>query len=342
MKSYSILYISIHEILEYDDLCMLTSAGHRVFSMGRFLSPQDESSYLFRRPKPAFFDYEFISVWQEHQFSAEFVSLFDIVIVNHNLDWLNSNLSFFKRQLVIYRTIGQSLDDLEIRISDLDPRVKVVRYSDLEAPPKRHWRTDAIIYFSKQFDDSVSWKGGGLPLTFHNDFPARSFTNVPDIETYQQMISETNADLFGRNNEIIDQSRGLADPDAMPGLLSTCSCYVYIWTLPTSYTLSILEAIVAGAPVIAPSQDLIRRLMKERDWGFDADRYEIASLLQGHHMLVYNDYIEAKNIISSASANRDEYKNVAGGTRDAARDKFDLSRNAARWTDFFSSNIPDN
>lgn len=35
-RSLSVLYFACHETLEFDDLRMLTKAGHKVFSIGSF------------------------------------------------------------------------------------------------------------------------------------------------------------------------------------------------------------------------------------------------------------------------------------------------------------------
>ena len=101
-------------------------------------------------------------------------------------------------------------------------------------PRGRHWRSDAVIYFSKDLTNYRKWIGGDAVITFHNDFIARSFVNTPNVDQYSDIVSDTNAFLYGSGNKQIVNSRGLAAANRMQDHFSHCLAYLYIWTLPTS------------------------------------------------------------------------------------------------------------
>ena len=165
MDRLRILYYSCHEILEYDDLRMLTSEGHSVFSLGDFSNPSNRGH--FRRSRPEFHqngDWEaYVASGSQgpSNISRDFGARFDIAIVNHMPEWLEAAV----RDLdcpIVYRSIGQSNPATEARVRAHEGRVKIVRYSNREEALEGFAATDKVIYFGKMSKDyTPGWEAGG-------------------------------------------------------------------------------------------------------------------------------------------------------------------------------------
>lgn len=202
MNTLNILYFSVHEILEYDDLTMFTSRGHKVFSLGRFSDPSS-GPFLYRDPKPSFFQADFLARFQKEGLTSDFLDLFDVILVNHDIDFISQNAGILKGRLLIYRTIGQSVPWLEQALAYLDPAPLIVRYSESERGLPAFANTNAVIYFGKDLEQYPRWAGGGDVRTFHNNFEARSSISIPDPMSFSEITRGIPSRLFGSGNETI-------------------------------------------------------------------------------------------------------------------------------------------
>jgi hypothetical protein len=330
-----ILYKSIHEVLEFDDLRMFTSRGHQVFSIGWYHSKDNTTD--FRVGRDEFYNEALREAWVASVgMSKEFVDLFDVVIVNHDTSWIEQNIDFLRGKPVIYRSIGQSNKELEILLKGIEENIHIVRYSEKERGIPGFARTDSVIYFAKDVEVYPKWTGGGTPLTFHNNYLDRDWASVPSLQTYTNITSGHEAKLFGFRNEGIQNWGGLISADAMMKEFQNCSCYLFVWTLGPSYTLNLMEAMLVGAPIIAPSISMIEGELRERADQWHRERYEVASFLSDKHALIYDTPKQAAEFIVKANERGDDLITMAERIRERARSLFDMRIIGAQWDDLFS------
>ena len=339
MRSLKILYVSVHEVLEYDDLRLLTARGHQVLSLGAYHAPGQ--AYSFRPPRPEFFSASLLASYHEHGgLSVSFINSFDVIFVNHDMHWIHERLNQIDNALIVYRTIGQSNSALEHHLSELDDRVKIVRYSNREAGLPGFAKTDAVIYFGKDLDLYSPWFGGKGAITFHNDYVARNEGSVPNVSQYEQICSETPVTLYGRGNNEISNWAGFVSFDEMNNLYRSCSCYLYTYTIAPSYTLSLMEAVLTGAPVVAPSFAFVAMQNDERRIGWNCKRYEVHNLLEDEEKtLLYDSIDEAKSFLVEANAGGVAIQKMSGRVRERARHIFDMDIIGSQWDDFFKEHL---
>lgn len=336
MLGKRILYHAVHEILEYDDLRLLNDAGFTVFSMGSYGNPAARGN-RFRGHHANFANHEDFAaaiaggttfVDGRLRVTKEFVARFDAVIVNQNPLMVLDNIEAFGDVPVIYRTLGQSIFAWEEMLKPVANRLNVVRYSEHEIHPN-FLPTHAIIPFGKYVDEYPLWTGGGDVLTFMNT-AARPAAR-PEQETYQQLVAGFSAKLYGLDNEGIVNAAGLVSPEAQMGLYQQASCYVYIHSLVASYTLNFMEAMLVGAPILAPSQALVSA-QAYPDWW--PERYAIEPMLADGAGLVYDSVAEGRAIL--ANLERYNLSGLSQAARARARSLFNAPSVITQWQNFIA------
>ena len=336
MSGKRILYHAVHEILEYDDLRLLNDAGFTVFSMGSYGNPEARGN-RFRGHHASFANHEdFVAavaggttfVDGRLRVTREFVARFDAVIVNQNPLMVLDNLEAFGNVPVIYRTLGQSTFAWEEMLKPVADRLTVVRYSEHEIHPD-FLPTRAIIPFGKYVDEYPLWSGGGDVLTFMNT-AARQAAR-PEQEAYQELVAGFSAKLYGLDNEGIANAAGLVSPDAQLDLYRRARCYVYIHSLVASYTLNFMEAMLVGAPILAPSQALVSA-QAYPDWW--PERYAIEPMLAEGAGLIYGSVAEGRDIL--ANLERYDLQALSQTARARARGLFNAPSVISQWQDFIA------
>jgi hypothetical protein len=341
-----ILYFSCHEILEYDDLKMFTGAGHRVFSVGSYADPS-KKDYQFRSPLPQFFDQEF---WQAFNDSGgilhakrtprAFVNMFDVIVSNHHPVFVRDNLANFGEKPVIVRTLGQSTLTTEAELKEFGERIYIVRYSYREVDTPGFAKTDAVIYFSKDPEDFGEWKGGDGGLTFHNGFEQRSGFSYPDLAMWREFHAATGSRLYGAWNEAITQSSGEVSASRIPQLYSTASYYFYVYSQPASYSLSFMEALMAGVPILAPSTKLVSSMGSGTDdSAWRPHRYEVPHFLRKEGGVLYDSIPEAITAAQRLTRYETYARSVSAQARKNAVANFGTKSIARQWNDLFQKII---
>jgi len=172
----NILYLSTHEILEYDEIKLFTELGHNVFSLGAYTSSNQGG--LMRGEVPNLYQNEPLKAIalqssKEH-LHPEIVDWADIIISMHNSrisvfpvaeevlegdeyipqqPWIVNNWPLFqeKKKKVVWRSIGQSVLNTEAELSRYkDVGLKIVRYSPKEKNIPGYCGADATIRFYPQ------------------------------------------------------------------------------------------------------------------------------------------------------------------------------------------------
>jgi hypothetical protein len=339
----NILYLSCHEVLEWDDLRMFTTSGHRVFSVGTYSSP-DTAKGALRPPLEEFFHpgdwQEFIDTGCSGRLVTKaFARHFDLVIVNHFPEWIADNLAAFSDKPIVYRSIGQSIPATEGKLASLRRPVHVVRCSHRETDVRGFLTANAVIYFGKYKDDYPAWTGGGeQPITFYNNYVARDAFCGPRVHDLDEICADWPCHLFGRGNAQLASWHGCVDYDEQRSLYRDAPAYMYVHSLPASYLLNLIEAMAVGIPILAPDFSMLqswhgRARLDEQ--AFSRQRYEVASLLDS--AALYSCHKEAREKLNSLRYDESRCRDFSVRERNVFSRYFDAVKIAQEWSSFLRS-----
>ncbi len=336
----SILYYSCHEILEYDELRMFTDLGHRVFSIGHFGDPLAAENL-----RPALKQFFYEDDWQRFsaagRLTADFLERFDLAVVMHTSAWVHELLALKPDLPVLYRSIGQSTVATESSLAQVAGRMKIVRYSNHERSLPGFQDADAVIYFGKYLMDYyLPWVGGGGVLTFHHHYRHRNSVSVPNVDDYAKIAAEFPCNLFGLGNGDLPFSRGEATSKEQLQLYRHASIYLYVYSVPPSYTLSFMEAMATGVPILAPTADFILATVSpemQEQTSFCAERYEIEKLLGHDPALLYSSIDDAREKLRWLLANPDYCREVSAKLRSSFIEFFNAEKICSQWNELFLS-----
>lgn len=254
-----ILYMSCHEILEYDEVKLFTEIGHEVYSLGAYTQPGGEDS----RKRPALdlpYNPHFIELslqYPKERLHAEMLEGIDIVIVMHVTEWITGNWKLFKNFIdnggrVIWRTIGQSIPDRERELAHARSEgLEVVRYSPTEDTIIDNIGSDAMIRFYKDPDEYKGWTGSDRRvINFTQSLVQRGDFCGWDI--YQKVTKMLPRVVYGPGNEELGKiDGGLLSNEEQLQAYRDGRVYFYHGTYPASYTLTFIEALMTGIPVVS-------------------------------------------------------------------------------------------
>lgn len=317
-----ILYVSIHQALEYDELRMFRDAGHEVFSLGSQLT---EPAFHGLRPPldlgpfgatmKARFDelggrYAFDAPPLDMVIPEAFVDLFDVCIVMHDVGILHRHWHALSRIPVVWRSIGVDLVGAEWAMQSYRARgCYVVRYSPAELAMPHAVGTDAVIRFPKKIADFKPWTGTEAAIfkvyaDFRNRLPA-------EHDFVERLAAGRRFLLGGGRNEDSVGSVGILSYERLLEMLRSCRVYFYGAGPPAPYTLNFIEAWLAGIPVVA--------LRPEAIYGAQDSRYaEIHRLIaHGRDGFLVSTLEEAAAICDRLLADRDYAARI--GARGAAK-----------------------
>lgn len=326
-----ILYVSVHETLEYDELRILHAAGYDVFSLGNFSDPAAKG--FLRRPEPYFARPDDFAAMRAggvttvdgiHRLSRSFVERFDLVIVTHDPRVIRKNRRALENVPVIRRTLGQTSLGHERSLVPYKALFKTVRYSVREERPG-YLPTDAVIYFGKFPDQYETYRGGDYFLTFANSTTKRRLH--PNAAEYATVTEGLPARLYGFGNEGAPNAQGACDPGMQAGLYANCRAYIYLHSGNAAYTLNFMEALLTGCPMLAPSARFVAADPPHRDWA--PEMYEIESLLSEGAGLVYDSIDEARDMIRRLATA--DVGALSQAARARALQYFDANRAVAEW-----------
>jgi len=273
-----ILYRSVHEILEYDELKLLTSLGHEVYSLGSYTDPRGDQGRM-RPPIPEMpYDPEFVALADKGGRADIYGSMLDsidVVIVMHDPEFISRNWSKLRGKRVIWRTIGQSVAAFEEMLRPCRQEgLQIVRYSPAESRIPGYLGADAIIRFAKDPSEYGGWTGQDLRVIgFTHDIAQRQ--SHCSWEVIQQLAERVPFTLYGRNHGDIPFSGGLLSYEEQRKVFQMSRAFLSTGTHPASYTLGFIEAWMTGIPVVAIGPTL----GDPRRSGFDQDTYEVPDLL---------------------------------------------------------------
>lgn len=268
-----ILYLSCHEILEYDELKLFSELGYKCYSLGAYTQPGGEE-HRKRPPLDLPYNPHFIELslqYDRRKLHPEFLEGIDVVIIMHEPSFLGAgsgahdwssdlgegNWPLFREFIkkggrVIWRSIGQSIPRVEDRLRPYrEEGLEIVRYSPAEQTIARNVGTDAVIRFYKDPDEFKDWNGSQRQIiNFTQSLKERARFTGYDL--MMQVFKDLPAKVFGPGNEDLGLlSGGLLSYDQQKETLRNARAFFYHGTYPASYTLSFIEAMMTGTPIVA-------------------------------------------------------------------------------------------
>lgn len=271
-------YISDHAILEYDEVQMFLDLGHEVFSNGAYLDPAGHITLARPGLKGAKFYENWAKLARETsrtEMPAELIDPFDVIIIMHSPNVLIENWERMKHKRVIWRSIGQSVPGIERRLAPLRAEgLEVVRYSPKEEGIADFMGSDAMIRFYKDPEVYKGWDGfGGKAVNFSQSLKGRrEFCHYDEII---EVIETFAGRVYGPGNEDLGSyNGGQVTYEQQIEIMQKAGVFVYGGTYPASYTLSFIEALMTGLPIVAISKTLAHIPQFEA-----IDFYEVDELL---------------------------------------------------------------
>lgn len=337
-----ILYVSIHEILEYDEVRLLAGLGHQVFPLGYHhlrgapiggMRPQvelgPEHAELQDRFAALGCRYDVFDPLDGTVLTPEFVALFDLTIVMMNPYFVHRFAAALSVRPVVLRTIGQGLDQWEADYAALRSwGVRILRYAAVEAEQPGFIGADGLIRFYKDPADFLPWRGDHpAVLSFAAGFAERY---PAQFAIWQEATSGLPALLGGPGNA---DGLGRVMPAEQTRLLAGCRAYFYCAGLELPYTLNFIEAWMAGIPVVVMDEALVPR----------TNRYsEIARLIRpGHDALLARSPTEARIMLQGLLADPVAGERIGAAGRSAAVAHFGREMIAAQWRAFLGGIVAD-
>lgn len=261
MGEVNVLLLTAHSIAEYDDLRMLTDLGYETFSIGAYSNPQAPGDDKRPAIENAPYFREFAELTADQMRAKEHIpdavlDWADTIIVHHYPErWIAGQWGRIKGKRVIWRTCGQSNPILEQHMKPfVNEGLQVVRYSPKE---KEFFESrgafagqDALIRFGKYRADFPAWEGSGAwgtNVTQHM-LQRGQFCGAAWYIAATEGVPMRPA---GPGSEELPGGVGALDTADMYRHLAKAAAYLYTGTLPASYTLGFIEALMVGVPVVS-------------------------------------------------------------------------------------------
>lgn len=337
--------MSCHSVLEFDEVRMFHKLGHEIFSPSAYYNPQ--STDFLRPGIPGLsYDQRDIDVYNTmHQSGAvfpdakdhlttEFLEPFDVVIVMGMSDrWVVDQWDVLQDKIVIWRTIGQSNPEEELkvkRIKDRCENLKIVRYSPTERTIRNFAGEDVLIRFGKRPDEYFGWTGQTSELmTLCQSMQERGTSTSWSV--FNEIASSIPSKLYGLGNDGNEHWNGnvLTSTD-LAHKLRDHRVYFYGGTKPANYTMNFIEAWMTGIPIVAVGPRLGN--------GDGYNTYEIPDLIENGVNGFYSDNIsELKQHINQLLGDHDLCKSIGKSGRKAALSHFDEYDREVDWETFLKT-----
>lgn len=331
-----ILYLSCHSILEYDEVKLLTELGHDVFSMGSYINPNSPHDNK-RPPIPGKYDDHLISVgtrYSKDNLHAELIDPFDVIIVQHVPDWIHSNWAKIKHKKVIWRTIGQSTSIVEAGLLPYrNEGLKIIRYSPKEVNIDGNIGGDAIIRFYKDPEEYKDWNGNNnRVITLAQAMQKRGeFCNFKAFDDATRGFNRT---VFGADNDDLGELwGGQLDYESLKKELRDNRVFFYTGTQPASYTLSFIEAMMTGIPIVAVGNEIGNSMFKN-----EMDTYEVPDIIEnGTFGYCADRWEDLRDYVNDLMQDHEKAKKISAAARERAIQLFGKETIKKQWEDFLNA-----
>lgn len=344
-----ILYLSSHSVLEYDELRILTELSEEsnpveVFSMGAYSNPTQSGDYKRSViPQGQFYPhlYDVAMQCDKDNIHPELLQWTDICIMMHNSAipgqkeqqrWLVRNWQTFKENnvKVIWRSIGQSTPAVEEELARYrSVGLKIIRYSPLEEKLPRFAGSDGLIRFAKDENEFVGWSGAQQRVVNIAQSLKKRGQHL-GYSVLEQVFSGFNAKIYGTDNEDLGNLNGGSPSyEELKSILRENRVFFYFGTIPAPYTLSLIEAMMTGIPIVAVGRGL--RRMAAYDW----ENYEVPDIITtGVNGYVSDNIQELKNFVQLLLDDGELARRIGEAGRQTAIQLYSKRQRMAEWGDF--------
>lgn len=325
-----VLYLSCHSILEHDELHIFEDLGINYFSLGSYINPQSPVDPIRPALKQKADEWAILHAPDRNNIPQDFINYFDTIVVMHVPEWITANWHKMKHKRVIWRTIGQSTPAVEAKLLGARQQgLQIVRYSKREAFIQGNIGCDMVIPFYKDENEYKGWIGGGNEvITIAQNMKHRGeFCNY---DAFEYVTRGFNRKLYGTSNELsMELSGGFLTYDGLKQKLRDARVYVYTGTQPACYTLSFIEAMMTGIPIVAVGSKYGDSL------NIAGKMYEIPDIIQnGINGFVSDDLEYLKTVIQELVVNKRLADRISYMGRQTAIKLFGYNEVKARWKAF--------
>ena len=332
-----ILYLPCHSILEYDEVKLLTELGHEVFSMGSYINPATPHD-LKRPPIEGKYEDHLVSVSNLHSkdnLHADLVDPFDVVIVQHVPEWIINNWDILKKKKVIWRTIGQSIAYQEQKLTPyrIAGDLLIVRYSPLEKNIPFYIGEDAMIRFYKDPEEFQGWNGNNRQvITVSQSMKRRD--QFCGYSVFEEATRPFPRKIYGADNaDIGDLWGGQLSYDELKKVLRDNLVFVYTGTQPASYTLTFIEAMMTGIPIISLGKELGNSTFKN-----EQDTFEVPEIIKNDVNGFVTDEVEnIRHYIEAILGNYSLAERIGRAGRETAIELFGKDKIKKQWKEFLDN-----
>lgn len=341
-----ILYVSVHGVLEWQELQLFTDLGHECFSMGEYIRPdvRPEEEYLHKRPgvvgMQAHPELEKFAIENPStNIPQELIDWCDVVIVMHDPNVIVMNWDKFKAsgKPVVWRSIGQST----LHVEDMVRRMrydgmKIVRMSPLEQNIPGYIGADAMIRFYVDTDDLKDWNGNtkrvinftqsllGRRVFCHYDQLMQVMKDFPSL-----VYGSGNSDLGGLNG-------GELPYDLLKGALRDNRVFVYGGTFPSPYTLAVLDAFSTGIPVVAIGTRLAEDIQVAPEDKYHY--YEMGDIIKnGENGFISDSFSELRDSVHQLLEDEKLAQRISNESRKVALRLFSKEKAKEEWESFLQT-----
>lgn len=348
-----ILYLSCHEILEYDELKLFSELGYDCYSLGAYTQPGGEE----HRKRPSLdlpYNPHFIELslqYDRRKLHPEMLEGIDVVIVMHepsfigytgqtanwNADLGDGNWPLFREFIkkggrVIWRSIGQSIPRVEDQLRQWrEEGLEIVRYSPAEQTIAGNVGTDAVIRFYKDPEEFKGWTGGHKQVVnFTQSLKDRARFTGYDL--MMQVFKDLPAKVYGPGNDNLGLlAGGLVSFDQQKEILQEARAFFYHGTYPASYTLSFIEAMMTGVPIVAvgPVHGNSLEMFPNQD------TYEVPAIIQnGINGYCFDDVDQLRQACKRLIEDENKARAISAFGRSTAIELFGKPKIKAQWKEY--------
>lgn len=341
-----ILYLSCHEILQWDECNLLIELGHDVFCPGAYVSEDNKGDLNLRPGLPKCNEHdELMAHWHtlgrpgidnKELLTLDFVKKFDMVIVMHLPKWMHVNWPVFQKSgiPIIWRTIGQSIAGNE---KEMFPHrsqgMKIIRYSPVEKRIPGYIGEDAVIRFCKDPDEFKDWNGNIKEVvTFGQHMQKRD--PATNFKWFEEVTRPLPRRLFGPGSESLSYGMGKVSYPDLKKAMQDYRSYFYTGTWPASYTLNFMEAMMTGIPMVCIGP------AKGHPFGwFPGHRlYEIPDIIKNGVNGFFSDSAdELRSFVTELISNDALAAQISAAGRDTAISLFGKEAVKKQWEDFLKT-----
>jgi len=239
-----------------------------------------------------------------------------------------------KDKIVILRTNGQSSQNDELWMRKFrDKGLKIVRYSPIEKTIPGYIGEDAMIRFYKDPEEWKDWTGVMKRVITVGQSMKKRDPHC-NYKIFNAATGGLSRKVYGPENEDCGKIwGGLLSYDNLKKAMRDNRVYFYTGTMPASYTISFMDALMTGMPIVALGGELANPFFLEGQF-----TYEIPFLIKNGVEGFVSDEIGALREYCEMLLNDNKLaQRISKAGREKAIKLFGKEKIKKEWTEFFET-----